>query len=80
MYLLPLLLPIIIICLCGLTFRLYNLKLAFSFIFVSLSISLICCFYMFYEVIYLNSTCIITFAPWFQIGNILVNWSFYLIN
>ena len=80
MYLIPILLPIISIFFVSFTFSKYNLNLGLSFIFCSLIISLICCFFMVYEVIYLNSTCFLTFMPWFKIGNVVVNWASILIN
>jgi NADH-ubiquinone oxidoreductase chain 5 len=77
MYLIPSLFPIFSIFLISLTFRFYTQSLAISFIFFSLIISLLACLFMIYEVVYLNSTCYIAFAPWFKLGTICINWSFY---
>lgn len=77
MYLLPSLFPIISVFVLSLTFRFYNKNLGISIIFFSFIISLFSCFFIAYEVIYLNSICYIDFAPWFNIGSISISWSFY---
>jgi NADH:ubiquinone oxidoreductase subunit 5 (subunit L)/multisubunit Na+/H+ antiporter MnhA subunit len=77
MYLIPTLLPIFSVFIISFTFRFYTKELAISFIFFSLIISLIVCLFLIYEVVYLNSTCYITFAPWFKLGTIYITWSFY---
>lgn len=45
-------------------------------IFNSLIISLIISAYVLYEVVYLNSTCIIEYASWFELGTLRITWSF----
>lgn len=76
MYLIPVLFPILTVFIISLTFKFYSKNLAISFIFFSLFVSLLFCLIMIYEVVYLNSTCYIAFAPWFKIGNLAISWSF----
>ena len=53
--------------------KFYSQELAISFILSSLVISLLASIFLIYEVVYLNSTCYIAFAPWFKIGTLVIN-------
>jgi len=80
MYLLSIFFPILTIIFITVSYKKHDGLIAIMFIFLSLIVSLLCSCLMLYEVVYLNSTCYIEFAPWFQIGSISVNWSFISIN
>jgi NADH-quinone oxidoreductase subunit L len=45
-------------------------------IFSSLIISLLLSVYALYEVVYLNATCAVECAPWFEFGTLQITWSF----
>lgn len=45
-------------------------------IFSSLGISLLLSVYGLYEVVYLNATCAVECAPWFEFGTLQITWSF----
>lgn len=77
MYLLPSLFPIISLIVLTISFIFVKKNISFSIIFFSFMISFLSCLIIIYEVIYLNSTCFIKFAPWFNIGSIEISWSFY---
>lgn len=77
MYLLPVLLPIFIVILISFTINFFPKNVIINLVFFGLLSSLFLTFFLFYEVIYLNSFCLIELSTWFKLGNFSLNWSFY---
>lgn len=77
MYLLTTLFPIINLVFVSCLFVFFKKTISQSIIFFSFIISFFSCLIILYEVIYLNSVCTITFAPWFKIGSLNIQWSFF---
>ena len=77
MYLLTVVGPLFSLILVSLTFSLLKKKYFFIFIFSGLIFSLIICSLMVYEVVYLNSFCLIELNTWFKLGVLNIKWSFF---
>ena len=77
MYLVIILGPIFTLFLSCFFFNKFPQRFMFGLFFTSLIISLICSVFIVYEVVYLNSFCLIEITTWFKLGLLNVHWSFY---
>ena len=77
MYLIIMFGPIVTWILVGLTFNLLHRIVSVYLLFSSLFLSLIFCGFIVYEVVYLNSFCLVELNTWFQLGILNVTWMFY---
>ena len=77
MYLLIIFGPVISVMLVSFFFNLLPRYIFIISIFGSLFMSLILCTVAVYEVVYLNSFCLVELDTWFKLGVLNVKWSFY---
>jgi NADH-ubiquinone oxidoreductase chain 5 len=77
MYLLIILGPIITLICISLILNLIPRFISIAIVLFSLFLSLIFCVFIVYEVVYLNSFCLIELNTWFKLGVLNVKWSFY---
>ena len=76
MYLLVAFMPIVSLISVQLGMKLYK-SFAIIVCLASIGLSLLCCIFIVYEVVYLNSFCLIELNTWFKIGVLSVKWSFF---
>jgi NADH:ubiquinone oxidoreductase subunit 5 (subunit L)/multisubunit Na+/H+ antiporter MnhA subunit len=69
--------PVFSLLLVGFCFNRLSRYFSFLIILGSLFLSLIFCSFIVYEVVYLNSFCLIELNSWFNLGVLNVKWSFY---
>lgn len=77
MYLLIIFGPVLTLILLLTQFNMIPLRWNIFISFSSLVVSLFCCVLAVYEVVYLNSFCLIELNTWFKLGSLSVKWSFY---
>lgn len=77
MYLIIILGPIFSLIMLSFIFNIIPKNFSYIIIFLSLIISLIFCSFIVYEVVFLNSFCLVELQTWFKIGILNVKWSFY---
>ena len=77
MYLLIIFGPVLSVMLVSFFFNLLPRYIFIISIFGSLFMSLILCTVAVYEVVYLNSFCLVELDTWFKLGVLNVKWSFY---
>lgn len=77
MYLIIMFGPIFTLILVSFTYNILSRNSSFLLLFGSLFLSLIFCSFIVYEVVYLNSFCLIELNSWFNLGVLNVKWSFY---
>lgn len=80
MYLIIMFGPILTWVFVGLFFNSLQKLVAFFLLFFSLFLSLIFCSFIVYEVVYLNSFCLIELNTWFKLGVLKITCHFILIN
>lgn len=69
--------PIVSLVLISFIYNILPRKFSFYLLFGSLFFSLILCIFIVYEVVYLNSFCLLELGTWFKIGVLNVKWSFF---
>ena len=77
MYLVIMLGPIFTLIVFSFIFNILPQKFSFFIIFGSLFFSFIFCCFVVYEVVYLNSFCLIELKTWFKVGSLNIKWSFF---
>ena len=77
MYLLIMFGPIFTILTLSVCFNMIPLRVNFLISFGALFLSLLSCTFIVYEVVYLNSFCLVELNTWFKLGSLHVKWSFY---
>jgi hypothetical protein len=80
MYLIIMFGPIVTWILVGLTFNLLTRFISFCFLFGSLFLSLVFCGFIVYEVVYLNSFCLVELNTWFKLGVLNITCHFISIS
>ena len=77
MYLLTIFAPIFSLFIISLIFNIIPKVYSLFLLYFSLFLSLILSIYIVYEVVYLNSFCLIELGTWFKVGSLRVKWSFF---
>ena len=77
MYLLTIFGPVFTLLISSFFFNILPKKVTCVLVFSSLIVSLFSCILVVYEVVYLNSFCLIELNTWFKLGTLSVKWSFY---
>ena len=77
MYLIIMFGPIFTLILVSLTFNMFTRLISVFVILLALFLSLLFSIFIVYEVVYLNSFCLIELNTWFKLGVLNVKWSFY---
>ena len=70
MYLIIIFGPIVTIILVVLIFNMLDRRVSVCFLFGSLCLSAIFCGFIVYEVVYLNSFCLVELNTWFRLGGL----------
>ena len=77
MYLVVIFGPLFSLILFSCIYNIVSETVSIFFLFFSLILSLIFCIFLVYEVVFLNSFCLVELGTWFKLGNFNVKWSFF---